>query len=481
MKSLVRRSTAILCALFLIVTNSACQQKEPKMKDGKILLTVCMESSVGLPNVGKGTTMENSIQSIAQYYTANVNPDVTFEFVTLTADQEERSNRIDQLQAEMMAGQGPDIFILPCDDGFTYNETQLIENVEKGMATGPFADLTTLYNQDETLEKDVLLEKVMDAGVMDDKRYILPLRYQYPIILALEDELQAAELELSELSQNAETFLSTVLSQEKNAWHVSGANVFAANLINVFPSLCDYSTGEVSLDEETVVATLSQYMELLSSLDQKSIEADGGVWPNFLSADRPLSTLFLSDDLFFYLDIAYAQYQDLVAVPFAAQDGSIVANVSYYGAVSANCAAVEEAYEFLKLFLSREVQSGGALEADGASYDASEWGTTHGWPVRSDITAAELRAAVPQTPLLHGMVEELRQPVEGEPAPMLPEEFFTEAYERIGEVRPYTQLDGSFSRAAMSLYDFTTYTPKTGEVENVAQDLLSQLEAEVAE
>ena len=222
-------------------------------------------------------------------------------------------------------------------------------------------------------------------------------------------------------------------------------------------------------------------MELLSSLDQKSIEADGGVWPNFLSADRPLSTLFLSDDLFFYLDIAYAQYQDLVAAPFAAQDGSIVANVTYYGAVSANCAAVEEAYDFLALFLSKEVQSGTALESNGASYDVSEWGTTHGWPVRSDITAAELRAAVPQTSLAQGMVNDLQQPVEGEPAPMLPEEFFTEAYERIGEVRPYTQLDGSFSRAAMSLYDFTTYTPKTGEVENVAQDLLSQLEAEVAE
>lgn len=399
----------------------------------------------------------------------------------LTADQEERSNRIDQLQTEMMAGQGPDIFILPCDDGFTYNETQLVENVEKGMATGLFADLTTLYNQDETLQKDVLLEKVMDAGMMDDKRYILPLRYQYPIILALEDELQGAGLELSELSQNSETFLSTVLSQKKSAWHVSGANVFAANLINVFPSLCDYSTGEVSLDEETVVATLSQYMELLSSLDQKSIEADGGVWPNFLSADRPLSTLFLSDDLFFYLDIAYAQYQDLVAVPFAAQDGSIVANVSYYGAVSANCAAVEEAYEFLKLLLSKEVQSGGALEYNGASYDASEWGTAHGWPVRSDITAEELRAAVPQAPLSNGMVEELRQPVEGEPAPMLSEEFFTEAYERIVEVRPYTLLDGSFSRAAMSLYDFATFTPNTEQMDEVAEELLRQLETEVAE
>ena len=170
-------------------------------------------------------------------------PDVTFEFVTLTADQEERSNRIDQLQTEMMAGQGPDIFILPCDDGFGFNETRLIENVEKGMVTGLFADLTTLYNQDETLQKDVLLEKVMDAGVMDDKRYILPLRYQYPIILSWRTSCKRQGWKISELSQNSETFLSTVLSQKKSAWHVSGANVFAANLINVFPSLCDYSTG----------------------------------------------------------------------------------------------------------------------------------------------------------------------------------------------------------------------------------------------
>ena len=52
----------VLAAIFLLCL-AACQQKEPKMKDGKILLTVCMESSVGLPNAEKGTTMENSIQS----------------------------------------------------------------------------------------------------------------------------------------------------------------------------------------------------------------------------------------------------------------------------------------------------------------------------------------------------------------------------------------------------------------------------------
>ena len=350
------------------------------MKDGKILLTVCMESSVGLPNAEKGTTMENSIQSIAQYYTASVNPDVTFEFVTLTADQEERSNRIDQLQTEMMAGQGPDIFILPCDDGFGFNETRLIENVEKGMVTGLFADLSQLYDQDETLEKDLLLEKVMDAGMMDGKRYILPLRYQYPIILALEDELQGAGLEISELAQNSETFLSTVIAQEGNAWHVSGANVFAANLSNVFPSLCDYNTGEVYLDEETLTDTLSQYMELLSTLDQESIEADGVVWPYYLSPDRPSDTLFLSDDLFMYLDVAYAQYQELVAAPFAAQDGSIVAYVIAWQSLQIPDIFLPTEHFFdLSFYISKI-----SWAMEGVDLGRLEWG---GLPVRAWMIA----------------------------------------------------------------------------------------------
>lgn len=50
MKGVLRRGVSALCALFLVLGTAACQQKEPKMKDGKILLTVCMESSVGLPN-----------------------------------------------------------------------------------------------------------------------------------------------------------------------------------------------------------------------------------------------------------------------------------------------------------------------------------------------------------------------------------------------------------------------------------------------
>ena len=64
---------------------------------------------------------------------------------------------------------------------------------------------------------------------------------------------------------------------------------------------------------------------------------------------------------------------------------------------------------------------------------------------------------------------------------MLEEDFFTSAYERIGEVRPFSHMDGEFSRQAMGLYDFSTYTSRTEQVPKVTEGLLHELETEVAE
>lgn len=478
----VQKGIAFVFGMAILLTLTACQQNEPKEKDGKLLLTVCMESTSGLPgSAEKGTTMENSIREIARYFETEISPDVTFEFVCLPYTPEERAELIDQLQVEMMAGKGPDIFILPCNDGFSYNETQLFENVEKSMNANLFADISTQYDQDETLEHDLLLEKVMDAGVADGKRYILPLRYQYPIILVLESEMEKSKLDIDALGTSPEQFLDSVMSLESGAWQVSGASVFAANFFSAFSNVCDYGTGETFLDEENLAELLSRYGSLLATLKAESIQEDGTVWPYYLSDKHPMDTVPLCNRLFSFLDIASAQGQELVAIPFAAQDGSIIANVSYYGAISANCSAVGEAYDFLRLFLSREVQSGGRLTGDAGNYDASECNTVYGWPVRSDISAADLRQSVPQMLLADGTNPDQQPDAPEGPAPMLEEGFFTSAYERIGEVRPFSHMDGEFSRQAMGLYDFSTYTSRTEQVPKVTEGLLHELETEVAE
>ena len=69
----VQRGIAFVLGMVILLTLTACQQNEPKEKDGKLLLTVCMESTSGLPgSAEKGTTMENSIREIARSFETEI-------------------------------------------------------------------------------------------------------------------------------------------------------------------------------------------------------------------------------------------------------------------------------------------------------------------------------------------------------------------------------------------------------------------------
>ena len=50
MKGVLRRGVSALCALFLVLGTAACQQKEPKMKDGKMLPNYLLLDAFGLLN-----------------------------------------------------------------------------------------------------------------------------------------------------------------------------------------------------------------------------------------------------------------------------------------------------------------------------------------------------------------------------------------------------------------------------------------------
>ena len=50
MKGVLRRGVSVLCALFLVLGTAACQQKEPKMKDGKMLPNYLLLDAFGLLN-----------------------------------------------------------------------------------------------------------------------------------------------------------------------------------------------------------------------------------------------------------------------------------------------------------------------------------------------------------------------------------------------------------------------------------------------
>lgn len=113
-----------------------------------------------------------------------------------------------------------------------------------------------------------------------------------------------------------------------------------------------------------------------------------GFW---ISKDCPMYVGGLTDALD-TLAIANALDMELSILPLRATDGSLVANVTYWGAVSASCQHPGFAYDFLRLFLSPEVQFGSDLVGEDSTSYSTEFSLriTPGWPVRTQGSAQAL-------------------------------------------------------------------------------------------
>lgn len=87
----------------------------------------------------------------------------------------------DKLSTEIMTGAGPDIFSL-----------DLLLPFEKLIDNGSLADINELIENDTDEEKinlDEYNKTIMDAGVFDGKRYIVPMLYNFDIMITSENIL----------------------------------------------------------------------------------------------------------------------------------------------------------------------------------------------------------------------------------------------------------------------------------------------------
>ena len=96
-----------------------------------------------------------------------------------------REEVLQRLRTELMIGKGPDILLLPTlptdnRDLIGYVEP-LVQDVQQAMHNGLFLDISAYYDADTELDKDALNQDIMDAGLLDGARYVLPLCYDLPV------------------------------------------------------------------------------------------------------------------------------------------------------------------------------------------------------------------------------------------------------------------------------------------------------------
>ena len=328
---------------------------------------------------------------VRQFEKSHENVDIKVEL--LTSDWTKRSAQVERLRIQIMAGEGPDIFVLR---GRKYKSSleSLFIDVEQSMYNGIFADITSYYDADEELDKDAFVTEVMNAGVVDGVRYLLPLQYDMPLIFLDEQAVVEAGVEVEDLTSSVDSLFTTLL--EKDDIVLGNCNIMGPHnkfALDLFPGLLNYGTGEVEVTVDELSDYLRKYQALVR-LGGRNGDAELLYTPTTLSryvrngrfwhdAGYPLHIMDLSVAMD-YLGIAKSQKWDLQMYPLRTTDGKSVANVTYWAGINANCENIDVGYDFLRNLLSEKFQFETIIALRGFKAPKPEDHLTDGWPVRRE-------------------------------------------------------------------------------------------------
>lgn len=292
-----------------------------------------------------------------------------------------------QLQTQIMAGDGPDVYL------FFDATSSLILDPYLAMKNGLFEDISECYDTDVGLDKDSLHTAVMDAGKMENKRYILPFRFDFPVAYVDVAQFKAQGGSLNMFEDGVLSLYEKVLAT-KNPKLATGLSLSyrssESHLFNFFSDPMDYENEEVLITEEEVTALLRGVQSARSAEigNKEPIHH-----PYLLGGEGNLSqnpSEFWTDYTCMYIgplyDLLHAKVysemtgNEIATIPVTAADGALVADVTQYGAVGYGCEDVELAYEFLRLFVMEDRQTD--------DFDVRDYG----WPVRVKGSVATMMA-----------------------------------------------------------------------------------------
>lgn len=407
---------------------------------------------------------------VNDYSRTHPNVEIEVEEIPSGAGREELLQR---LRTEIMMGEGPDMILLPSSPTRYYMLSEYVEplfvDVQQAMRNGLFQNIGTYYDADTELNKEELNSAVMDAGIYDGARYVLPVSYDMPVAYVAKEAFAQSGVPQDIFTYGATDLLNAVSEMEDSA---IAANFYqsytsgAPMIFNFFPELIDYETGEVALTAEELAAYLRAWQNWQMRLGEASAEGQ------IMSYTRDLFVYFVGSSVTYWSENGFFASSDsllraaenvifaknygveLDMYPLRAVDGSVVADVTMYAAVTSGCAHPEIAYDFLRGFLGEEFQwQSGEVRSDLDFY---------GWPVRIKGSVSPFcNAVIDLNPISGENITDADMPILNVP---------------IDHVRFPIPLEPAFGEAVEGLYDNQNKQPVETDFDQLASDWIKKLQ-----
>lgn len=375
-------------SILLIMTLMFCGCFVPSAQD-----TIDAETSVEEQNtlwiVTSSGTMYSLIKRVTEQF-GEEHEGLTINLEKLPLDAEEREAYMERLRVQIMAGNGPDIYLLPLE---FVGSDQLFNDVTQSKMNGLFLDISEYYDADEELNKDGLVTEIMNAGVLNGSRYVLPLRYNYPVAYVDVQRVEAACLNVDGVDNclmGITEIVQTMGGSSLTAYY--GSTYFAVYWPCFLPELFDYDNQKVALTKTQLEDFLTQYRNLMCAIGDNALCDAIPDFGNYISngswwaLDGQSVQLGSLDNLIYNLRIAKAEGIELAVIPLKNTNEELVASITFYGAIGASCENPKMAYALLREFLLEENQWENNLSENLTGLIAD------GWPVLTDGAWSDLNA-----------------------------------------------------------------------------------------
>lgn len=264
-----------------------------------------------------------------------------------TEENEKIKKDMKNMQVQIMAGKGPDVFLLD-------EENIVLPDMVKSSYNGVFLDLNTVI---EGLADMPLNQTVLKAGEVDGKQYFLPLGYMLPGIAATGEMLG----DWTPSSDQPDKFLKEVSSH-------TGVKGFPAEFYITEYIAGLFGTPVFDYEEKTITFSkeLQNMTELLAERQELSFD-EAAELPNVMIMGHSVESSLTE-----IMKRSFVSGTDVKFLPFPNGEKGVNAQVNVFAAVRANSDYASQAGDFLGFLLSDEVQGSTGWEkfGDGKKFTA---------------------------------------------------------------------------------------------------------------
>ena len=300
-------------------------------------------------------TSKDYIETLVKHFTdkyRDVTVDITYVEGVQSLDYTEK------LSSDLLAGNGPDVILL--------SNTQLSQKDVSMAKTDVFADLDALNDVYGYLNWDDYVDTVMDAGIFDGTRKIMPAYYQFPLMMGISEVLDREQIVYGEGKTTADFFNSMA---GKEMLPFKRPYFFFEYYRYTGLTLVDQYHGSVNLQNDDFEAVVSAYYPVYG-------EVHNGRYRDYLitgTYEDNLTGPLLAEEIFFisgdyshpyycsivFMDGSYESIQsagktpEFVAIPDQTGKG-ISGTLGYSFAINSATECPEAALRFLAYAVSFE-------------------------------------------------------------------------------------------------------------------------------